>query len=183
MICCGDVVLAHRELARRGNELVTVPLPDLADVVIASPGGAPRDDNFWQTEGKCLTRIAKSVKPGGQIIVVSKCTEGVGQESLASFMNEKMIVGSDFQKVFEEIRGLPFTVQRNKIARMSKIFLRNKVAFVCSETMRQSLKNSPIEFFDDLQSALDQALVDYGPDTQVLIVPETTRVILQPPNP
>lgn len=71
---CGDMVQAHRAGVRRAAQVYGVPAPGKADIVIA--GSHPCDIEFWQAH-KSLYPAEIAVKPGGSIIVVAPCPEGV----------------------------------------------------------------------------------------------------------
>lgn len=51
-----------------------VEIPELADVVIASPGGFPKDMNLYQAT-KCHMNAAFAVKPGGILIFTMECPD------------------------------------------------------------------------------------------------------------
>lgn len=70
----GDFVQAHRAGVRRSAQVYGVPAPGKADIVIA--GSHPCDIEFWQAH-KSLYPAEIAVKPGGSIIVVAPCPEGV----------------------------------------------------------------------------------------------------------
>ncbi len=70
----GDFVQAHRAGVRRAAQVYGVPAPGRADIVIA--GSHPCDIEFWQAH-KSLYPAELAVKPGGDIIVVAPCPEGV----------------------------------------------------------------------------------------------------------
>lgn len=58
----GHPVLAHRVAVRFANEILGVPISQ-SDIVIASPGGFPKDINVYQAQ-KALTPASRFVKPG-----------------------------------------------------------------------------------------------------------------------
>jgi len=78
-----------REAFRRGAaEVLARSIVDLrwqADVVLASAGGQPRDDSYFQAH-KALEHASYAVKPGGTAILVAACAEGVGPESFARWL-------------------------------------------------------------------------------------------------
>ena len=179
---CGDVVKAHRAVAAQSEKDMAVTVSRLPDIVIAGPGGAPRDNNFWQTEGKAITRVGKAARPGGIVIIAAECAEGVGQKQFEEFINENMTAGADLNEVLEDVRRKTFTVQRNKIGRVCQAVLRNQLFIVCSKTLQSVFPNPPFRFFDTLQEAVDEALLQLGEDARILVVPETTRVLLKLPE-
>lgn len=67
---------AGRDIA---DSLYKLPIDELADIVIASPGGYPKDIDLRQTK-KGYYNAARAVKPGGVIITPGACLEGISRE-------------------------------------------------------------------------------------------------------
>ncbi len=82
---CGDVTLAHRSACAYLAGIYRSPIPQKADVVIVSQGGAPKDLNLYQMQ-KALDNAKYAVKDGGTIIIVGSCQEGFGQQTFAEWM-------------------------------------------------------------------------------------------------
>jgi len=74
---CGDCVAAHDVGRNIVDELYEVPIKELADITISSQGGYPKDIDVCQT-GKGIYHTQAGTKPGGWIIILSDCTEGIG---------------------------------------------------------------------------------------------------------
>lgn len=56
------------------------------DVVIASPGGYPKDINLYQAQ-KALAHACELVRPGGSVILVAECREGAGDDLYEAWMS------------------------------------------------------------------------------------------------
>ena len=82
-IFAGDPVEAHAA----GVEFCVPPgsrsSTGLADAVITSAAGHPLDLTFYQTI-KGLTAAQHIVKPGGRILILGECAEGVGSPEFAA---------------------------------------------------------------------------------------------------
>ncbi len=74
---CGDCLAAHDVGRKIVDELYEVPIRELADITISSQGGYPKDIDVCQT-GKGIYHTQEATKPGGWIIILSDCTEGIG---------------------------------------------------------------------------------------------------------
>lgn len=74
---CGDTIAAHDVGRGIVDELYEVPIRELADITISSQGGYPKDIDVCQT-GKGIYHTQAATKPGGWIIILSDCTEGIG---------------------------------------------------------------------------------------------------------
>jgi nickel-dependent lactate racemase len=78
----GELDTAHRAACEFARGLFAVPIETRADLVIASAGGAK---NFVQSH-KALYNAWQAVKPGGRIIFLAKCEEGLGAEKFAQWV-------------------------------------------------------------------------------------------------
>jgi nickel-dependent lactate racemase len=74
---CGDCVNAHEAGCRIVEDLYAVPINELADITISSQGGYPKDIDVCQT-GKAIYHTRHATKPGGTMIILSDCSEGIG---------------------------------------------------------------------------------------------------------
>ncbi len=73
-IFAGNWVSAWQEGTKLVDEIYGVQIPDLADIVIASAGGSPKDINLYQA-GKTMDNASYAVKKGGAVIVISECPD------------------------------------------------------------------------------------------------------------
>ncbi len=102
----GDPILVEgvgSDFCRKVYEITT---SEEYDVVIASPGGYPKDINVYQAQ-KALAHATPLVRQGGKIILVAECPDGHGddifyqtmkqyrtpQEVVESFRREKFQMG------------------------------------------------------------------------------------------
>jgi nickel-dependent lactate racemase len=64
-----------------------IPIPYLADLVIASACGYPKDMNLYQS-AKTLLNAQDAVRPGGAIVILASCTEGYGNEEMRMMLQD-----------------------------------------------------------------------------------------------
>ena len=72
----GDYVQAHLKGCELAREVFGVKVPEQADIVIVD--SFPKDIELWQA-AKALYAADLMVKPGGVVILVSPCVEGVSR--------------------------------------------------------------------------------------------------------
>jgi len=100
----GHFIKAHREGVKAAREIVEVPVSGEMDIVIASPGGFPKDLNVYQAQ-KALAHAAQIVKKGGVLILAAECKEGVGEEKFINTLVEnpsvKEVMEYFFNREFE----------------------------------------------------------------------------------
>ena len=91
----GDVVYAYagelNQVFRKGVEvakdLFCHEVPDLFDILIVSAGGFPKDRNLYQAT-KAIENSYRVVAPGGKLIFVAECREGIGDKYFEDWMDE-----------------------------------------------------------------------------------------------
>lgn len=74
-VFAGDVMEAHRMGTEFVGKTAMLPVGHRFNVVVSSNNGYPLDLNLYQTV-KGMTAAARIVKPGGIIIMTSRCQEG-----------------------------------------------------------------------------------------------------------
>lgn len=141
------------------------------DLVIASPGGYPKDINFYQAQ-KALTYASQITRDGGTIILVAACPEGSGSESYERFME-----GIDsYDGVFQKFQREGFQVGPHKALQVALIASRKRVILV---------SNIPAEWVHrwlmipapDLQAAFDQARKYSPEDIRIAVLPHAIVTI------
>jgi len=160
----GDVTAAHRAGCAFLDTLYLKELPQAADIVLVSQGGAPKDLNLYQTQ-KALDNARHAVKQGGVIILIGSCKEGLGEKVFEEWMTkspspEYMIerIGRDFQLGGHKAAAIAMTLQKAEVDLVSDL----EPEFV------RSMFLTPMP---DAQTALDRALENLGPDATVLAMP------------
>ena len=85
------------------------------DLVIASPGGYPKDINLYQSQ-KAITHACSFTKKKGVIILAAECREGLGSDSLGDFFTEK----NSLQDVVNEFEHQEFMIGPHKAYLLAK---------------------------------------------------------------
>lgn len=78
----GELERAHRAAAQMARSLFAVPIERKADLVIASAGAAK---NYVQSH-KTLYNAYQAMKPGGRIVFLAPCDEGLGGEQIEKWL-------------------------------------------------------------------------------------------------
>jgi lactate racemase len=82
----GDIAAAHEAACRRAADWFCIPVAARTPWVVASCGGHPKDINFYQSH-KSLDNSFRAVAPGGAIIMIAACPEGIGPEGFAKWFD------------------------------------------------------------------------------------------------
>ncbi len=160
----GDVTLAHREGCRFLDKFYRKEIPQLADIVIVSQGGAPKDLNLYQTQ-KALDNAKHAVKPGGIVVLVGSCREGLGEKTFEEWMTGAQTP----EELVDRIRR-DFKLGGHKAAAIALV-LRNADIYLVSEMEDAFVESIFMKPFHTVQEAVDAAFAAKGPDARVLVMP------------
>ncbi len=160
----GDVIAAHRAGCAYLDRMYRKPIPQRADIVIVSQGGAPKDANLYQTQ-KALDNSKYAVKDGGTVILIGACSEGLGS---AKF--EEWLLGAERSHDMVERIGRDFQLGGHKAAAIGMILDRARIDLV-SELDDSLVREIFLIPQPSAQAALDEAMERYGPDAAVIAMP------------
>ncbi|MBQ9061154.1 MAG: nickel-dependent lactate racemase [Firmicutes bacterium] len=160
----GDVKEAHRAGCRYLDSLYAVEIPERADIVIVSQGGAPTDANLYQTQ-KALDNSKHAIKAGGSSSLVGACNEGMG----SAIFEEWMTQAEKPEDLIERIRQ-DFKLGGHKAAAIAQILKRADIRLV-SEMDPDFVRSIFMEPYDSLAPAFADAMEKQGPDAKVIVMP------------
>lgn len=163
-VVAGDITKAHREGAEYTNNIFGVKIDNLADIVITSPGGYPKDIDLYQTH-KAMENVMLAVKKGGIIIIAGECRDGLGEESFAEALNGKLSP----LELMEELKN-NFILGRHKASRIANINLNSEI-YLVSNLTDEIKKNLFIRSFNSLEEAFSEAIKVRGEKARVLVIP------------
>jgi nickel-dependent lactate racemase len=165
----GHPIEAHRWLCRALDYQSKVVIQQPADVVVVSAGGAPKDINMYQAQ-KALDNAVAAVRPGGVIVWVAECPEGLGN---ATF--EEWMVGPSADDILARIQQ-DFVLGGHKAAAIARVQKKAAILLV-SALPSELVSRMGMRPCADLNTALQVALDQMGPDANIIIMPEGAAVI------
>ena len=160
----GDHRLAHRAGCSYLDGLYKIPLQKRADLVIASPGGYPKDINLYQAQ-KALDNAAHAVRDGGIIILVAACQERYGEDTFEEWLEN----ATRLEDLFERVRT-DFRLGGHKAAAIANVAKRVSI-YLVSELSAKDAKQAFMKPYHDLDQAVSDAFQVLGPEAQVIIMP------------
>ena len=169
----GDSVKAHRIGCAFLDTLYGKTIPERADIVIVSQGGAPKDLNLYQTQ-KALDNAKYAVRKGGTIILVGACPEGLGGTTFEKWMLEAPTAQSMVERI-----GKDFQLGGHKAAAIAMV-LQNADIYMVSEMKPDFVRSIFLTPYPSLQKAYAAALEKYGPDATVITMPYGGSVLPKP---
>ena len=163
----------HRAAHRAGvavydaccDRRVDVPV----DIVVASPGGAPKDVNLYQAL-KALENVVGALRDGGVLVLVARCGEGLGNAIFERWMAEMEEPDDLVRRIRHE-----FVLGGHKAAAIAA-HLKRVELFVVSAMPAHVVRGMHMTPFATLDGAVAAALARCGGGSRVLVVPNGERV-------
>jgi nickel-dependent lactate racemase len=144
------------------NEVFCVDVPEKADIVV-SVAPYPMDVDLYQSQ-KALESGKLALKPGGILILVSKCRTGVGEKSFF-----ELLAGACSPQEALTCIDQQYVLGYHKAAKMAEIALWAEM-WAVTGLPDDDVKSVFMRPFADLQGALDAAFAAKGRDARVLFL-------------
>lgn len=172
----GDFKQAHAagvSFLRPYCEVQAVP----ADIVITSNGGAPLDQNIYQSV-KGLTAAEASAKEGAVLIMCADLADGTGGEGFYQSLKNCESPADHFARcaATPQNETIPDQWESQILAR---ILMKHRVIFVSRPEMEQTLKEMKLDYAPDLDTAMAMAKADKGENASVTIIPNGISVMVK----
>lgn len=160
----GDVTAAHRAGCAFLDTLYRKEIPHRADIVLVSQGGAPKDLNLYQTQ-KALDNAKHAVKPGGVVVLIGSCKEGLGEKTFEEWLTTAPTPHSLVERIRKEFR-----LGGHKAAAIAMVLEKADIYLVSDmeDALVEQLFMKP---FHSVQTAYDAAVEKCGADATVLVMP------------
>ena len=174
-VYAGHPVKAHLQGAIELEQFCTTYLDEPLDFVVTTNAGAPLDVNLYQTS-KGIAGVAPVLKQGGEIVIASRCPEGLGSDEFVASMDEfttpqdwiRRALAHEFfyldqwcaQEIFKWMGDHPIHLHSEGVSDTDK----TRYGFI------------PVQ---DIQATVETLLQKYGPNARWAIVPDGPYLILR----
>ena len=173
----GDPLQAHEAGCEFLKGYCRVKPQKKGDIVITSNGGAPLDQNVYQSV-KGLTAAEAAAAPGAILIISTRCNDGVGGESFYRALHECVTI----QELMDRILATPMDQtdpDQWEYQILCRMMLKHRIIFVSEPAMQKPLEEMKLEYAPDLDTALDRAYAAKGPDAHLVVIPNGISVIVE----
>ncbi|HOD45557.1 MAG TPA: hypothetical protein PKL21_11800, partial [Anaerolineaceae bacterium] len=146
-------------------------IADQYDIVIASPGGHPKDINFYQAQ-KAITHASLITRDGGTLILVAACPEGIGSDRYERFMYDL----HSHQEVLEKFKNQGFEIGPHKAVQIAMRALKMDI-LVVSAMDPKDVRLLLLNYAPTLDQAIQSALHKRGENPRIAILPKATNTM------
>lgn len=184
-VFCGDLKEAHKRGCEYLSSHVTTRINKSYDLVITSAGGAPLDLNYYQSvKGMCMALPA--MKPGGTLVQVSSCREGVGGSDFVDLLKKYQ---SDVARFLGDISdpGWSFRLDQWEVQMLCRVLYktgRNKFWFF-SNGIKDEDRDCIWSYLESDENWLEERLqtfidsyINRFPGNRIAVIPEGPYTIV-----
>jgi nickel-dependent lactate racemase len=169
----GDMIQAWEDGVRFIEQVAKVPVSEPLDIVVTSGAGYPLDTTWYQAI-KGLSGVLPIVKSGGTIILAASLSEGVGSPDFQQLMADN----PDLKSFKESIQGKDcLVVDQWELEEQALVMERCRVKVVSDGVPPETLRRCHVEPAPTVEEAVQECLVEYGPDAKVGVVPKGPYVV------
>jgi nickel-dependent lactate racemase len=168
----GEPVAAHRQGVRFVSQVMLETLDEPADAVITTSAGYPLDLTFYQAI-KGITAASHIVKPGGKILLLAECAEGVGGPEFAQLLASH---ASD-RAFMNEIAGTPVVVDQWQLEKLALVTSKADVLFYVPGLPRQYYASLWGKAHDTPEAAIHALTSSLPHGAHIAAIPEGPYVL------
>ena len=166
-VFAGSPVEAHAAAVRFLRNTGLEHFPALADAVITSAAGYPLDLTFYQVL-KGVTAAQHVVKPGGPILVVAECAEGIGSPEFMQMVSRY----PSHQGYLDMIRDAEVQVDQWQLEKLALCGLDHPVLFYIPKLDPAALGALGKSAYGNIEEAVAALVRDLPAGATVALIPE-----------
>jgi nickel-dependent lactate racemase len=159
----GDGILAHKKGAATVDRMYRRPVEPV-EIVVTSAGGRPKDLNLFQAQ-KALDNAKNAAVPGGSIILVAECCEGLGHPVFERWAREAKCPEECWERF-----GKEYEFGGHKAAFLARESLEHRLILV-SSLPRHEAEMSFFHPARTMEEAMALAREQQGRDARMLVMP------------
>ena len=167
----GDLVQAHIKGVDICKEISEMSLEEKADIVVATPGGHPRDRNLYQAQ-KALSVAEMIGNPNCTFILVAESKDGYGEGVLREWLE----AANNPQEVVDRFKEEGYDVGSNKAFMFARAMLKGEIIVVSEYLNEAELGKMMLSGAPNLQEAIDRALEKKRPN-KISVLPNAVNII------
>ncbi len=149
-VTAGDLIESFNAAIDFSNQVFCVPLKQKGNIVI-TVAPYPMDINLYQSQ-KALDNGKLALEDDGIIILVSKCRDGVGEDTFLELLGK-----ADSPKKILDILGEEYKLGYHKAAKMAQIGIRAEM-WAVTDLDDETIKKSQLKPYSNIQFAIDDAV-------------------------
>jgi nickel-dependent lactate racemase len=170
----GEIVVSHLQAVAFCERYAVVPVKEKFKTVVTSAAGYPLDKTYYQTV-KGMVGPMDILEPGGNLIIASECSEGVGSHEYIEAQQRLLGLGVD--EFLNEISlQTHAAIDEWQTQMQTKPMKVGTIQLYTTGLDSDARKLAGVKLIESVESAIAQSVTATG-DTRVAVVPEGPYVV------
>ena len=170
----GEIISSHMKAVNFISSFAKVKCNNSYNTLITTAAGAPLDGTFYQTVKGMVTPL-EILKKGGDLIITSECSEGLGSEEFISSQKKLLKIGPN--KFLENILKKDFAAIDEWQTEMEIKSLIKGNIFLFSEGLSEEEKlYTGVNIINNIEKTIDESIKRHN-NNNIAIIPEGPYVI------
>lgn len=170
----GDVIASHARAVQVARQYCEVRLPRRFKTVVTSAAGYPLDKTYYQTI-KGMVGAANILAPGGDLIIASQCSEGLGSPEFVEAQRRMIALGqAEFLRSVHARSHAQIDEWQTQM--QVQLQAQGNVTLVSSGLKQEDLSLTGVQWAPSIEHALQESLARQQ-DHAVAIIPEGPYVV------
>lgn len=164
----GDLVASHAAAIDLASDTSTVSVPRRYSTVVTSAGGFPLDQTYYQTI-KAMVSPLQIVEPGGDLIVVSDCSEGLGSTEFRDA--QERLVASGPEDFIASLQAKDFAdIDEWQSEKLVHSLRHCNLTLFAPGLAEADHKLTGVAYTNDLDGAIDASVLRHGDPAVAVVV-------------
>lgn len=172
-IWAGHYIDAHEIGCRFVGDHAMRSVDEAFDIVVTTNSGYPLDQNLYQTV-KGMSAAARVVKPGGAIVAVAECQDGLPDHGN---FKDLLKLRPTPQALLQMIETPGFALYDQWQAQTQALVQAKADVYLYSSLDPQTVHDAMLTPIDDLTMTLAMLQRKYGPDARIAVLPEGPQTV------
>ena len=170
----GEIISSHMKAVNFVSSFAKVKCNNSYNTIITTAAGAPLDGTFYQTVKGMVTPL-EILKKGGDLIITSECSEGLGSEEFIASQKKLLEIGPN--KFLENILKKDFAAIDEWQTEMEIKSLIKGNIFLFSEGLSEKDKlYTGVNIINNIAKSIDESIKRHN-NNNIAIIPEGPYVI------
>ena len=170
----GEIISSHMKAVNFVASFAKVKCNNSYNTLVTTAAGAPLDGTFYQTVKGMVTPL-EILKKGGDLIITSECSEGLGSEEFISSQKKLLKIGPN--KFLENILKKDFAAIDEWQTEMEIKSLIKGNIFLFSEGLSEEEKlYTGVNIINNIEKTIDESIKRHN-NNNIAIIPEGPYVI------
>ena len=170
----GEIISSHMKAVKFVASFAKVKCNNSYNTIITTAAGAPLDGTFYQTVKGMVTPL-EILKKGGDLIITSECSEGLGSEEFIASQKKLLEIGPN--KFLENILKKDFAAIDEWQTEMEIKSLIKGNIFLFSEGLSEKDKlYTGVNIINNIAKTIDESIKRHN-NNNIAIIPEGPYVI------